>query len=104
MISIILIPATFISQALDAQDRAGLVYDAITLPPYGLMDYSVAFNFLNYLENEMHYVPWLSIRTNLFTIRDLLNDNSKWDVSHCILILKHYAICDSKETLTMLVI
>ncbi|KAF6020004.1 hypothetical protein EB796_021664 [Bugula neritina] len=66
-------------EALDAQDRAGLVYDAITLPPYGLMDYSVAFNFLNYLENEMHYVPWLSVRTNLFTIRDLLNDNSKWD-------------------------
>lgn len=53
--------------------------DAITLAQSGHLQYSTALQFISYMTNEMHYVPWLSVSSQLFDIRDLLGSD-KWNV------------------------
>lgn len=68
---------------MTAGDRAGLVNDAVTIAKYGHLDYATALNFISYMTNETHYVPWMSVSSQLFEIRDLL-DSQAWKVSAAV--------------------
>ena len=65
-------------------DRAGLAYDAITLPRYGFLSYSTSLSFLTYMTNETNYVPWRSIYSDLNTLRNRISDKTLWNVSEGI--------------------
>lgn len=64
---------------MEPGDRGGLVNDVSTLASYGHLPYSTALSFITYMANETHYVPWVSVNSQLFEIRDFL-DNDAWKV------------------------
>lgn len=66
----------------------------MTLAKYGHLSYAAALNFTSYMANETHYVPWLAVRGELFSIRDML-DSDDWKV--CTLLF-HYNILNLKTT------
>lgn len=68
-------------QTIPVADRAGLVYDAISLPLYGFLSYDTALSFLTCMTNETHYVPWKSIHSGLNTLQGRVTNKTLWNVS-----------------------
>lgn len=53
-------------------DRAHLINDVFILADAGQVDYSIALDLSQYLENELDYVPWSVAASHLSAIKNLL--------------------------------
>lgn len=53
-------------------NRAQLIDDALTFAYDGYLDYTIAFDILNYLNRETDYIPWRAAVTNLDKIDYIL--------------------------------
>jgi aminopeptidase N len=57
--------------AIDPRNRAQLLDDSLNLARAGIMNYSLALSATLYLNNELSYVPWLSVSSSLTYFNDM---------------------------------
>ena len=61
--------------ALGHVDRASLLNDAFSLAESGHISYTVPLDLTNYLEQEVHLVPWATVYDKLVAMGSLLEQS-----------------------------
>jgi aminopeptidase N len=64
---------------IDPRNRAQLLDDALNLARAGQMDYDIALDTTLYLNNEMSYVPWLSVSSTFTYFNDMFALNVDYE-------------------------